>query len=49
MVFSVDVLDEADTKCQGIAEQRKLDLAAKRIGKVIKLTKENDAMRAGAF
>lgn len=41
----------------GIAEQRKLDLAAKRIGKVIKLTKEvlvqlrysnylqNDAMR----
>jgi len=29
----------------GIAEQRKLDLAAKRISKVIKLTKENDAMR----
>jgi hypothetical protein len=30
----------------GIAEQRKLDLAARRIGKVIKLTEENDAMRA---
>lgn len=29
----------------GIAEQRKLDLAAKRIAKVIKLTKENDAMK----
>jgi len=29
----------------GIAEQRKLDLAAKRIGKVIKLTKEHDAMK----
>jgi hypothetical protein len=29
----------------GIAEQRKLDLAARRIGKVIKLTEENDAMR----
>jgi len=29
----------------GIAEQRKLDLAAKRISKVIKLTIENDAMR----
>eukprot|EP01114_Cavostelium_apophysatum_P006608 TRINITY_DN179_c0_g1_i1.p1 TRINITY_DN179_c0_g1~~TRINITY_DN179_c0_g1_i1.p1 ORF type:complete len:1122 (-),score=548.09 TRINITY_DN179_c0_g1_i1:91-3456(-) len=29
----------------GIAEQRKLDLAAKRIGKVIKLTIENDAMK----
>lgn len=29
----------------GIAEQRKLDLAAKRIGKVIKLTKENDAAK----
>lgn len=30
----------------GIAEQRKLDLAARRIDKVIKLTEENDAMRA---
>jgi len=30
----------------GIAEQRKMDLAARRIGKVIKLTEENDAMRA---
>lgn len=30
----------------GIAEQRKLDLAARRVGKVIKLTEENDAMRA---
>jgi Ca2+-binding EF-hand superfamily protein len=29
----------------GIAEQRKMDLAAKRIGKVIKLTEENDAMK----
>ena len=31
----------------GIAEQRKLDLAGKRIGKVVKLTIENDAMRKG--
>eukprot|EP01104_Vermistella_antarctica_P013217 TRINITY_DN3969_c0_g1_i1.p1 TRINITY_DN3969_c0_g1~~TRINITY_DN3969_c0_g1_i1.p1 ORF type:complete len:1004 (+),score=356.20 TRINITY_DN3969_c0_g1_i1:73-3012(+) len=30
----------------GIAEQRKLDLAARRIGKVVKLTEENDALRA---
>jgi len=30
----------------GIAEQRKLDLAAARIGKVVKLTIENDALRA---
>jgi len=30
----------------GIYEQRKLDLEAKKIGKVIKLTKENDAMKA---
>jgi hypothetical protein len=29
----------------GIAEQRKMDLAARRIGKVIKLTEENHAMR----
>jgi Ca2+-binding EF-hand superfamily protein len=29
----------------GIAEQRKLDLAARRIGKVIRFTKENDALR----
>jgi len=29
----------------GIAEQRKMDLAARRISKVIKLTKENDAMK----
>eukprot|EP01090_Pellita_catalonica_P019472 TRINITY_DN6651_c0_g1_i1.p1 TRINITY_DN6651_c0_g1~~TRINITY_DN6651_c0_g1_i1.p1 ORF type:complete len:984 (-),score=317.79 TRINITY_DN6651_c0_g1_i1:120-2789(-) len=30
----------------GIAEQRKMDLAAKRIAKVIKLTEENDKMKA---
>lgn len=30
----------------GIAEQRKLDIAARRIGKLIRFTKENDAMRA---
>jgi Ca2+-binding EF-hand superfamily protein len=29
----------------GIAEQRKLDLAARRIAKVIRFTKENDALR----
>lgn len=29
----------------GIAEQRKLDIAARRIGKLIRFTKENDAMR----
>lgn len=29
----------------GIAEQRRIDLAAKRISKVIKLTEENDAMK----
>ncbi|KAH3745176.1 alpha actinin [Pelomyxa schiedti] len=30
----------------GISEQRKLDLAGRRISKVIKLTKDNDALRA---
>jgi len=30
----------------GIAEQRKMDLAARRIGKVIKLTIENDRLKA---
>lgn len=30
----------------GIAEQRKIDLAARRISKLVKLTEENDALRA---
>ena len=30
----------------GIAEQMKLDLAARRISKVVKLTEENDALKA---
>lgn len=30
----------------GVAEQRKIDLAARRIGKVVKFTVENDALRA---
>lgn len=30
----------------GVAEQRKIDLAARRIGKLVKLTVENDALRA---
>jgi Ca2+-binding EF-hand superfamily protein len=48
----IAVLDEASMFIyasefyNGIAEQRKLDLAARRIGKLIKFTEVNDALRA---